>query len=97
MADDGATAAATAMDVDVVDAAAGGDSRKNSVEMPLADELTAGAVGFADEGPEEVRVRVQRGAAPCLSCVRPVHPSCHHLGVPHPPNQPNPNQNSRRP
>lgn len=53
---DAAAEAAAAMDVDVgASGSGGGDSRKNSVEMPLADELTAGAVGFDDEGPEEVR------------------------------------------
>lgn len=51
MADD-ATAALAAMDL--VGDNGGEGSRKNSVEMPLADELTAGAVGFGDEGPEEV-------------------------------------------
>jgi hypothetical protein len=54
MADADATVAAA---MDVVDAAVGA---RNSVEMPLATELTAGVAGMEDTGPEEV----------CCACVR---------------------------
>lgn len=45
-----------AMDVDVAAAAGAGDvgCTRNSVEMPLATELTAGVAGMEAQGPEEV-------------------------------------------
>lgn len=42
----------------------GSAGARNSVEMPLATELTAGAAGIGDKGPEEVG----RGSVLCF-CV----------------------------
>lgn len=69
-----AEAAAAAMEVVAGDS--GGGSARNSVEMPLATELTAGVAGMGDGGPEEVGGLACSWVALCVSaggCV--AHPT----------------------